>query len=263
MSDIFFLISPFMSWPFGTRPCILKAEKGATDMDMKKIGGFLKFLRKERGLTQEQAGEIFMVTGRTISRWENGVNMPDLNLLLQIAEYYDVELEEILNGERRNEDMDKKLKNTLLKAADYSELEKKQKAKAGNVAFMVMFFICVIGSLLQIVFTGDIKIAVGETAAVIVGGAAYISLILYNGLWESRAGKKRACFSDLVISILCGGVFSVLYSFCILRMGADKIQAIQLGTGFFLGITIIGFLVLRGLAWINKKQRNRREKVDL
>lgn len=138
-----------------------------------------------------------------------------------------------------------------------------EKAKAGNVAFMVMFFICVIGSLLQIVFTGDIKIAVGETAAVIVGGAAYTSLILYNGLWESRARKKRACFSDLVISILCGGVFSVLYSFCILRMGADKIQAIQLGTGFFLGITIIGFLVLRGLAWINKKQRNRREKVDL
>ena len=47
-------------------------------MDMKKIGGFLKLLRKERGLTQEQAGEIFMVAGRTISRWENGVNMPDL-----------------------------------------------------------------------------------------------------------------------------------------------------------------------------------------
>ena len=263
MSDIFFLISPFMSWPFGTRPCILKAEKGATDMDMKKIGGFLKFLRKERGLTQEQAGEIFMVTGRTISRWENGVNMPDLSLLIRIAEYYDVELEEILNGERRNEDMDKKLKNTLLKAADYSELEKKQKAKAGNVAFMVMFFTCVIGILLQIALTSDIKIVMGETAAVIVGGIAYISLLLYNGLWESRAGKKRAWFSDLVISILCSGVFSVLYGFCILRMGADKIRAIQLGTGFFLGITIIGFLILRGLAWINKKQRNRREKVDL
>lgn len=263
MSDIFFLISPFMSWPFGSQLCILEAEKGATDMDMKKIGGFLKLLRKERGLTQEQAGEIFMVAGRTISRWENGVNMPDLSLLIQIAEYYDVELEEILNGERRNEDMDKKLKNTLLKAADYSELEKEQKAKAGNVAFMVMFFTCVIGTLIQIAITADIKIAVGETAAVIVGGIAYISLILYNGLWESRAGEKRAWFSDLVISILCGGFFSVLYGFCILRMGADKIQAIQLGTGFFLGITIIGFLVLRGLAWINKKQRNRREKVDL
>lgn len=43
-------------------------------MDMKKIGAFLKALRKEKGLTQEQAGEIFIVTGRTVSRWENGVS---------------------------------------------------------------------------------------------------------------------------------------------------------------------------------------------
>lgn len=233
-------------------------------MDMKKIGGFLKLLRKEKGLTQEQAGEIFMVAGRTISRWENGVNMPDLGLLIRIAEYYDVELEEILNGERRNEDMDEKLKNTLLKAADYSKLEKAQKTKAGSMAFMVMFFICVIGILVQIALTADIKIAMGETVAVIAGGIVYISLILYNGLWEGRAGKKRAWLSDLVISILCGGIFSIfLYGFCILRMGADKIQAIRLGTGFFLGITIIGFLILRGFAWINKKQKSRREKVDL
>ena len=97
-------------------------------MDMKKIGAFLKALRKEKGLTQEQAGEIFMVTGRTVSRWETGVNMPDLGLLVQIAEFYDVELDEIFSGERKNEDMDKKLKDTLLKAADYSELEKEKKA---------------------------------------------------------------------------------------------------------------------------------------
>lgn len=96
-------------------------------MDMKKIGAFLKALRKEKGLTQEQAGEIFMVTGRTVSRWETGVNMPDLGLLVQIAEFYDVDLNEIFSGERRNEDMDKKLKDTLLKAADYSELEKENK----------------------------------------------------------------------------------------------------------------------------------------
>ena len=112
-------------------------------MDMKKIGGFLKLLRKERGLTQEQAGEIFMVAGRTISRWENGVNMPDLSLLIQIAEYYDVELEEILNGERRNEDMDKKLKNTLLKAADYSELEKKTESKGRECGvYGDVFYLC-------------------------------------------------------------------------------------------------------------------------
>ena len=231
-------------------------------MDMKKIGAFLKALRKEKGLTQEQAGEIFMVTGRTVSRWENGVNMPDLGLLVQIAEFYDVDLNEIFSGERRNEDMDKKLKDTLLKAADYSKLEKEKKAKAGNVAFMLMFSACVIAIVIQMALTADLGRAAGETAAVIIGGIVYLALILYNGLWERRT-EKKLWLTDLVVSILCGGFFSVLYGCCILKMGAERIEAVRLGTGFFVGITVAGFLVLRGLACINKKQRDKGKKVEL
>lgn len=231
-------------------------------MDMKKIGAFLKALRKEKGLTQEQAGEIFMVTGRTVSRWENGVNMPDLGLLVQIAEFYDVDLNEIFSGERRNEDMDKKLKDTLLKAADYSELEKEKKAKAGNVAFMLMFSACVIAIVIQMALTADLGRAAGETAAVIIGGIVYLALILYNGLWERRT-EKKLWLTDLVVSILCGGFFSVLYGCCILKMGAERIEAVRLGTEFFVGITIVGFLILRGIACINKKQRDKGKKVEL
>lgn len=43
-------------------------------MDQKKIGEFLRTLRKEKGLTQEQVAEEFNVSGRTISRWETGVS---------------------------------------------------------------------------------------------------------------------------------------------------------------------------------------------
>lgn len=231
-------------------------------MDMKKIGAFLKALRKEKGLTQEQASEIFMVTGRTVSRWETGVNMPDLGLLVQIAEFYDVDLNEIFSGERRNEDMDKKLKDTLLKAADYSKLEKEKKAKAGNAAFMLMFSACVIAIVIQMALTADLGRAAGETAAVIIGGIVYLALILYNGLWERRT-EKKLWLTDLVVSILCGGFFSVLYGCCILKMGAERIEAVRLGTGFFVGITIVGFLILRGLACINKKQRDKGKKVEL
>ncbi len=70
-------------------------------MDMKKIGGFLRRLRKEKGLTQEQLAEILFVSGRTVSRWETGTNMPDLSILILLAELYDVEIKEILDGERR------------------------------------------------------------------------------------------------------------------------------------------------------------------
>lgn len=43
-------------------------------MQQEKIGCFIRKLRKEKGMTQEQMAEIFCVTNRTVSRWENGVS---------------------------------------------------------------------------------------------------------------------------------------------------------------------------------------------
>lgn len=43
-------------------------------MDQKKIGCFLKELRKEKGITQEELAEKLNASGRTISRWETGVS---------------------------------------------------------------------------------------------------------------------------------------------------------------------------------------------
>lgn len=93
-------------------------------MNQKKIGQFLKELRNEKELTQERFAEILGVSNRSISRWENGVNMPDLDLLIQIAEYFDVSMEEILDGERKVDIMDKKTEETLLKVAEYGNDEK-------------------------------------------------------------------------------------------------------------------------------------------
>ena len=71
-------------------------------MDQKKIGGFLKELRKEKGLTQEQLAELMYVSDRTVSRWETGSNLPSLDILIRISDYYNVELSEILDGERKS-----------------------------------------------------------------------------------------------------------------------------------------------------------------
>ena len=87
-------------------------------MDTKKIGAFLKQCRKEKNLTQEQLAEKFGVSARTVSRWETGINMPDLSVLVQLAEYYDVEMRELLDGER-SQTMNKDMKETLDKVAVY------------------------------------------------------------------------------------------------------------------------------------------------
>lgn len=90
-------------------------------MDQQKIGGFLKELRQEKQLTQEQLAEQLCVSRRTVSRWETGNNLPDLSVLVELADFYSVDLNEIFRGERRSETMDEELKDTLLQAAEYTD----------------------------------------------------------------------------------------------------------------------------------------------
>ena len=95
-------------------------------MDQKKTGSFLKELRKEQNLTQEQLAEKFNVSNRSVSRWETGSNMPDLSILVELAEFYSVDIKEIIDGERKSEIMKEKTKETLLKVAEYTEKDKQE-----------------------------------------------------------------------------------------------------------------------------------------
>ncbi len=94
-------------------------------IDQIKIGRFLKELRKEKELTQEQLAEKFGVSSRSVSRWENGNTMPELGILVELADYYEVDIKEIIDGERKSEIMEKEEKETLRKVADYAKVEKK------------------------------------------------------------------------------------------------------------------------------------------
>lgn len=93
-------------------------------MDQMKIGCFLKTLRKEKGLTQEQLAEHLSVSARTVSRWETGSNMPDISLLLEIAELYNVGIPEIIRGERKEEPMKEETKEIARTMSQYAESEK-------------------------------------------------------------------------------------------------------------------------------------------
>ena len=78
-------------------------------MDQVKIGKFLAELRKEKEMTQEQLADRLNVARRTVSRWETGSNMPDMDILIELSDFYSVGLREILDGERRNTEMEKEV----------------------------------------------------------------------------------------------------------------------------------------------------------
>ena len=69
-------------------------------MDQVKVGKFIAVLRKEQGMTQEALGRKLGVTNKTVSRWENGNYMPDIELLVPLGEELGVSVNELLAGER-------------------------------------------------------------------------------------------------------------------------------------------------------------------
>ncbi len=117
-------------------------------MDQIKIGSFLKELRKEKNLTQESLAEQLGISNRTVSRWETGSNMPDISMLVELAEFYDVSIPEIINGERKSENMNQETKETAEKMAEYSKKETKRgKQKIAGV-LMTIFGAFIIASAL-------------------------------------------------------------------------------------------------------------------
>ena len=84
-------------------------------MDQVKIGKFIASLRKQAELTQEELGEKLGVTNKTISRWENGNYMPDIEMLQLLAKEFHVNINEILAGERMSDaEFRKRLMKILL-----------------------------------------------------------------------------------------------------------------------------------------------------
>lgn len=105
-------------------------------MDLVKTGAFLKELRKEKNITQEELADKMGVSRRTVSRWETGSNMPDMDILIDISDFYEVDLREILDGERKEIKMDNETKETVLKVAEFSNEEKGNIMKRLHVLFI-------------------------------------------------------------------------------------------------------------------------------
>ena len=94
-------------------------------MDNQKIGNFLKKLRNEKGLTQEQLAEKLNTSSRAVSRWETGRNMPDLAMLITVSDFYSVDIKELIDGEKKEVTMNTQEREINSKIADYSREREK------------------------------------------------------------------------------------------------------------------------------------------
>ena len=71
-------------------------------MNQEKIGQFIKKIREENKLTQKELADKLGVTFQAVSKWENGKNVPDISILKEISEMFNVDIDEILDGEKKD-----------------------------------------------------------------------------------------------------------------------------------------------------------------
>lgn len=117
-------------------------------MNQIKIGEFILDCRKEKGLTQEQLAEKLNVSSKSISRWENGNTMPDYSLLKGLCNELNINVNELLSGEKikENDYMNKSEENlvNLRKQID-------ERKKVLTIISYVILSIIIIAFILNII----------------------------------------------------------------------------------------------------------------
>lgn len=166
---------------------------------------FLKQLRNEKKLTQEQLAEKFQITSRTVSRWETGSNMPDISMLLELADFYEVDIREIIDGERKSEQMNEELKETVIKVTDYTETNNARllkRVRIIGITGVITILIAMVmdaGGLAVSPFWESVK---RDLYAWTLG--TLIANILYTTGWLKRISEKKDVSRKMRISgVVC------------------------------------------------------------
>lgn len=112
-------------------------------MNQEKIGKFIAECRKNKNLTQAQLAEKLNMSNKSISKWETGKGMPDSSVMLELCNYLDISVNELLSGEYLNEDKYKeKATENIISIA--KESDKNKKIKNCMVIIVIVISICLL-----------------------------------------------------------------------------------------------------------------------
>jgi transcriptional regulator with XRE-family HTH domain len=153
-------------------------------IDFKLIGEKIKNIRNEKKITQEELAEKFYISSKTVSRWETGSRVPDLTTLVELAEFYEVDIRELIYGEHQTGPLDNISNDTLKKVAEYATEESNKRKErlrtmlAGSTCLMLISYL-LFGSEHKGRLNGIIPGAICGDIMSFVCGLAVASLVLY------------------------------------------------------------------------------------
>lgn len=124
-------------------------------MSDNKIGEFIAKKRKEKGLTQQELGDKLFVTDKAVSKWERGISFPDITLLKKLASILEVDVNEILDGEKnkKKNNIEERIREIQDKI---NEKNRKKRIKL-VIGIVILFIILIIVIFKNISFGYSIK----------------------------------------------------------------------------------------------------------
>lgn len=114
-------------------------------MDLIKVGKLIAQIRKEKNMTQDQLADKFGISGRSVSKWERGINAPDISILEDLSEELGISVNELLCGEKITDG--KKLNNGII-VDNIKYYYNKSKYKYLSVVLLIVIILLIIFSLI-------------------------------------------------------------------------------------------------------------------
>ncbi len=160
------------------------------ELDNEKCGAFIAQLRKEKGLTQKELAQNLLLSDKAISKWERGLSMPDISVLVPLSKILEVTTTELLYGERMGTstmamtDVEK-LVSSAIHLSGQKELAQTRKIRKQHI---VIFIGCVLAVALETI----LLLSMGYTADMLSLDILTVELLtLIFGGWFSIFAKEK------------------------------------------------------------------------
>ena len=167
-------------------------------MNQEKIGKFIAEKRKEQKLTQEQLAEKISISKNAVSKWERGLNLPDVSIMQDLCKILNITLNELFVGEKILDEKYKEVAdNNLLNVLENSSFTLKEKIdfykkkwKKEHISKMILCFISWIVLIIALKFQNVENYIIGTIAGML---SILFYIVLYNQMMiyvENNAYKK-------------------------------------------------------------------------
>lgn len=179
------------------------------EIDRAKFGAFVAELRKEKGITQKELAEKLCISDKAISKWETGKSIPDISLLVPLAEILGINVTELLECRRMEmpESMDKEQTDTLVKKIIGLSAEERTKRRKKNIG---IYFLCVIICITELVCIyqpfHDIQAIIGNIELMPLFMIVFFSVAFGAYFWIFIKEKLPSYYDENEISVYVDGI---------------------------------------------------------